>query len=209
MLGANLAAFVLSLPIIGLVGLIAYFLRSLSLLPIGVTVVVAILPNPAAAGLQFLAREYVHIEPVYAREQWDALRRYGMIALKAWLLSVPVTAVLMLNTVFYASARFPLSRLLAVLWLYVLLTWFAAHLYVYPLMMEQEAKGILVIYRNALLITVSRPLFTYIVLPFWLGLVLVSSAIGLVAVIGLAIGAAIQQNAAARILPTFDLPTPR
>jgi hypothetical protein len=209
MLGANLAAFVLSLPLIGLLGLIAYLFRSFSVLPIGVTVVVAILPNPAAAGLHFLAREYAHTEPVYAREQWDALRRYGVIALKAWLLSVPITAVLMLNTVFYASARFPLSGLLAVLWLYVLLTWFAAHLYVYPLIIEQEVKGILVIYRNALLMTVSRPLFSYIVLPFWLGLVLACSAVGLVAVIGLAIGAAIQQNAAARILPTFDIPTPQ
>jgi hypothetical protein len=209
MVGANLAAFVLSLPIVGLVGAIAYVLRSLSLLPIGVTVAMAILPNPAAAGVHFLAREYAHTEPVYAREQWEALRRYGRLALKAWLLSTPVTAVLMLNTVFYATARFPLSGLLAVLWLYVLLTWFAAHLYVYPLIIEQEVKSILVIYRNALLMTVSRPLFSYIVLPFWLGLVLVSSAIGLVAVIGLALGAAIQQNAAARILPTFDLPTPR
>lgn len=204
---ANLTAAVLSIPLVLLIGIGGYVTRSFGLLPLSIALLIGVLPNPVMAGVQAVARDLAHRETIYLSDQIDGLRRYWRIALKAWLFSVPITALIILNLAFYANAQFPLSSILALIWLFVLFTWLEAHLYVFPLLIEQEVKRILLVYRNAVLMAVSRPLFTLMVVLLWLALLLLCSATGLIAVIGLALSASIQQNAAARLLPTFELPS--
>jgi hypothetical protein len=50
----------------------------------------------------------------------------------------------------------------------------------------------------------ARPLFTLVAGSVWLAELVVTSSTGLTTVIGLALGAAIQQNAFARLVPTFE-----
>jgi uncharacterized membrane protein YesL len=200
---ANIVATLFSLPLLLLLALAAGLTRSLSVLPLGIVLLLGILPNPAAAGVQFVARELAHKEPIYVREHWDGLRRYAIPSLKLWLLSLLGTAIIGFNVIFYAGLHSAFAGLLTIVWLYILLTWLAVHLYVFPLLIEQEVKGALLVYRNAVVIAITRPLFTLILVPLWVVVLLLAASSGLVAVIGLALGAAIQHNAAVRVLPTF------
>ena len=205
MMVANVVAVVLALPLLIVLGLVSYGAGSFAGLSLGIALLVGVLPNPVMSGLQFVARELANGDIVMLSDQWDGFRRYWAITLRAWLLSVAVTIVIVANITFYASAGLPplLSVPLRLAWLYVLLLWLAIHLYVFPLLLEQEVKRIVLAYRNALVMTVSRPGFAVVVAPLWLLLLSLASATGLVTIIGLALGAAIQQTAAARLLPTF------
>jgi hypothetical protein len=194
---------VLSVPILVLVGIVSYATRSFSLIPLGVVLLIGILPNPGSAGLQALARELANREILTMGDQWRGLRHYWLLALRMWLLSSLVCTILVANATFYSRATFFGAGLVDFVALYLLLVWLAAHLYVYPLIVEQQDKSVLLIYRNALLMAVSRPLFTLVVFLIWIAVLAVAAATGLATVAGLALGAAIQQNAAARILPTF------
>jgi hypothetical protein len=203
---ANIAVTVLSLPVLFVLGIVAFGAGSASTIALGVAVIIGVLPNPMMCGLQLLARELAHGEIIMFSDQWDGLRQYWAVALRAWLVSLPVTGLLVANIVFYASGPLPrvLAAPLTLIWLYLLFFWLTMHLYIFPLLMEQEVQRVLLAYRNALVIVVSRPGFTLGVVPVWLALLLLSSVTGLAAIIGFAVGAAIQQNATARLLPTFS-----
>src|SRR5689334_15261807 len=89
-LGGNVTAVLLSVPVIGIVVLLASFGRSLSYVPLGVAVLVGALPNPASMGLQALAREMALGESPDLNDQWRGLREFWRIALRAWLFSTAV-----------------------------------------------------------------------------------------------------------------------
>ena len=55
--GGNLLAMLLSLPIVLVSIVAAFFVHSLSLVPLGIALLVGVLPNPACMGLQTLTRE--------------------------------------------------------------------------------------------------------------------------------------------------------
>ena len=78
--GGNLLAMLLSLPIVLVLVVVAFFVHSLSVVPLGIAVLVGALPNPACMGLQKLARELAHGEPPEFREQWQAVRTYWRVA---------------------------------------------------------------------------------------------------------------------------------
>jgi hypothetical protein len=213
-LGGNVTAMVLSIPTVALVLLLATFARSLSYIPLGIAVLVGVLPNPASMGLQALAREMAHGESPDLSDQWKGLRDLWRIALKAWLISAVVAAVCFLNVAFYASqAASATSSLhgiagpLSILWGLLLISWLAIHLYVAPLLLAQESPSVFLAYRNAFVLTTSRLLASWIVIPVWLAVLVFASASGLVVIIGLALAAAIQQNALRVMLATFS-PTP-
>ncbi|MBV9280917.1 MAG: hypothetical protein JOZ41_12620 [Chloroflexi bacterium] len=199
----NLTATILSLPIVALVGVAAVAAHSVNVVLAGLVLLIVILPNPLAAGLHHVIHELARGEPVYLSEQFDGLRRYGLPALKAWLMSLPVTVLIVFNLAFYGAAHVPFAGPLTIIWVYILLTWLSVHLYVYPLLMEQDVPRLFLLYRNAFIMTVSRPLFTLVVVPIWLAVVVVCVATGLAAVFGLALAAAMQHIATLRVLPTF------
>jgi hypothetical protein len=210
--GGNVIAIALSLPIIALVLLLASFSPSLSYVPLGVAVLVGILPNPACMGLQAIAREMAQGESPDFKEFWQGLRAFWRIALNVWMVAAAVTAVCFLNVAFYANqAASSTSSLrgiagpLSILWGLLLLAWLALHLYVAPLLQAQETPGVLLTYRNALVLTVSRPLTSWTVIPIWLALLVFTSVTGLVTIIGLALAAAIQQNALRAALANFPV----
>src|SRR5919199_1779542 len=71
--GGNLLAMLFSLPIILAVIVVAFFVHSLSLVPLGIAVLVGALPNPACMGLQTLARELARGHTPDFGEQWRGL----------------------------------------------------------------------------------------------------------------------------------------
>lgn len=212
--GANVLAMLLSLPLVLVSIVAASALHSLSLVPLGIAVLVGALPNPACMGLQTLARELAHGETADFGEQWQGLRMYWRVSLRAWLIAAAITIACVLNMAFYAAqARDPAARLhavaapLFVVWTLLLFLWLAIHLYVAPLLLAQAEARVLLAYRNAAVIMLSRPVASVAVSLVWLGALVFTSATALATVIGLALAASIQQNAFRLLLPNL-LPTP-
>jgi uncharacterized membrane protein YesL len=187
-----------------LISAAAVHLQSLTFGTTVIVVAIAVLPNPATAGVQYVTHELARGEAVFLSDQWDGLRRFSALALRAWLLSLLVTVVILANIALYLRAHFPLALPLALIWLYILVVWLAALVYVYPLIVEQRVRRVLLVYRNAFIMAASRPMFTIVTLLLWLAVLLLTAGTTGIVVVGLAIGAAIQQNAAAALLPTLS-----
>jgi hypothetical protein len=209
---ANLVATALSVPIVLAVGAVAFGTRSFSLVPLGVALLVGILPNPCTAGVQSVAHELATGGNITFRDHWLGFRRYARPAAIAWAGSLVITAVILGNLAFYAhavgsstGALHALAPTLFLLWLLLCIPWISVHMFVFPLLIEQEVKNIRLVYRNALLMAMARPSVMAVVLPLWISLLLVATTTGLATFIGLAISASIQQNATAKLLPTFRL----
>ncbi|HVU77954.1 MAG TPA: hypothetical protein VHC67_10255 [Gaiellaceae bacterium] len=206
--GGNVLAMLLSLPIVLALFVTAFAVHSLTVVPLGTAVLLGVLPNPACLGLQTIARELAHGHGAAFGEQWDAFRAHWQVALRAWLIGAAVTIVLAANVVFYAAQiTNQASRLHAVatplflVWALLLLFWLGINLYVAPLLLAQVEPRALLAYRNAVVLTVSRPVASWTVVVLWLGVLVFTSATALASVVGLALSAAVQQNAFRRLLP--------
>jgi hypothetical protein len=212
--GGNVLAMVLSLPIVLMSVVAAFFVHSLSLVPLGIAVLVGVLPNPACMGLQTLTRELAHGDSANLREQWQGLRSYWRVSLRAWSTAVPITLVCVLNVAFWgtqaasaASSLHAVAAPLFVFWALVLVLWLSVHLYVSPLLLAQSEARVLLAYRNAAVIMLSRPVASVLVALVWLAALVFMSTTALATVFGLALAASIQQNAFRLVLPNL-LPAP-
>ena len=206
--GANVLAMLLSLPIVLALIAVAFVVHSLSVVPLGIAVLVGVLPNPACLGLQTIARELARGHGAEFGEQWQAFRAYWRVGLRAWLIGAAVTAVLALNVVFWAaqamnraSGLHAIAAPSFVVWALALLFWLGIHLYVAPLLLAQEEPRALLAYRNAAVMMLSRPVSSWAVIVIWLGVLVFTSATALATVIGLALAASIQQNVFRLSLP--------
>jgi hypothetical protein len=207
--GANVLAMLLSLPIVIALIVVAFGVHSLSVVPLGIAVLVGVLPNPACLGLQTIARELARGGGAEFGEQWQAFRAYWRVWLRAWLIAAAVTIIVALNVVFYAAqALRPDSSLhgvaapLFAVWALLLLFWLGIHLYVTPLLLAQAEPRALLAYRNAAVVMLSRPVASWVVILVWLGVLVFTSATALATVIGLALAASIQQNTLRLSLPS-------
>ena len=206
--GGNLLAMLFSLPIVLALVVVAFAVHSLSVVPLGTAVLVGALPNPACMGLQTLARELARGHESDFSEQWQALRTYWRVGLRAWLIAAAATIVLALNVVFYAtqatdpaSSLHPVAAPLFLVWALLLLFWLGIHLYVAPLLLAQAEPRALLAYRNAAVLMLSRPVASWSVILIWLGALVFTSATALATIIGLALAASIQQNTLRLLLP--------
>lgn len=118
---------------------------------------------PASAGLAYLATEIAHERRIEWRMAVEGARLYFWRSWQVFLVALAGTAVLVINVVFYLNIE-NILRYLTILWIYVLLIWLSALVYVFPLLVAMEEPRILLIYRNALLLALSQPLFTIILL---------------------------------------------
>lgn len=200
----NLLALVLSIPILSLVVLAAALARSPFLLLSGTVLFLGILPNPATAGLQAMMHGAANREPLVGiGEQMAGLRAYWFLALRAWILSAIITVFLIGNVAFYAGHSTPASRALAVLFLALFPVWLSVHLLLYPILLELDEPRILLAYRNAAVIVIAHPFTVMLASLLWICVLTITSMTGIVGLIGLAIGAGIQQHAGYRLLKTF------
>jgi hypothetical protein len=212
--GGNVLAMLLSLPIVLVLVVAAFFVHSLSLVPLGIALLVGALPNPACMGLQTLTRELARGDTADLGEQWQGLRMYWRVSLRAWSIAAAITITCVLNVAFWGTqAASPATSLhavaapLFVFWALILLLWLGVHLYVAPLLLAQTEARVLLAYRNAAVIMLSRPVASVTVSLVWLGALVFTSTTALATVIGLALAASIQQNTLRLLLPNL-LPAP-
>src|SRR5579864_2801261 len=98
----NLVAALLSVPLAVAIAALAIGTKSFSLVPLGVTFLIGVLPNPCTAGTQTVAHELASGESVTFRDYWAGLRQYARRAAAMWLLSLALSALILVNIVFYA-----------------------------------------------------------------------------------------------------------
>ncbi|MGZ6662272.1 MAG: hypothetical protein ACXVHL_33645 [Solirubrobacteraceae bacterium] len=203
----------MSLPIVLVSIVLAFFVHSLSVVPLGVALLVGALPNPACMGLQTLARELASGHTADFGEQWQGLRTYWRVSLRAWLMAAAITIVCALNVAFYerqaanpAASLHAVAAPLSLVWALILLLWLGVHLYVAPLLLAQAEASVLLAYRNAAVLMLSRPVASLAVSLIWLGALVFTSATALATIIGLALAASIQQNTFRLLVPDL-LPT--
>lgn len=212
---SNLVGAVLSIPILILVLLLTRSFNGIVAIGAGITLLVTVLSNPVLGGVHVIARDLARREVVVTSDAWEGIREYWKVALRAYGISLPVSLVIFLNLIFYTGsgfARSPIGDLkvpIIVFWLLVLLLWLSLHLYIWPLMIEQERPSALLAFRNAAVLLLKRPLFTWLVTIFWILIGLVSAITGLVAFVGIIFGAVIQETALASLLPSVErMPEP-
>lgn len=140
----------------------------------GSFLLILLIVPPLYGGLCWLVhRVLTHDEPAYTDLWRGAARLYGRaVALGA--IQIGVTGILTANLLFYLSrGRFGFL-LLAVGFFYLLLFWFMNALYHWPLLIACEAdllrredsskSGLSAVFRNGLVLTVSAPGYTFLLL---------------------------------------------
>lgn len=117
---------------------------------------------PATMGATYLTSEKARGRRVEFELFWRGFRTYFG---KSWALggiNAVVTAMVIVNILFYLQQTSWLFYF-TIIWIYVLLIWLGVTLYVFPLAIHQEDKSVKLVYRNAALLALGRPVFTLIV----------------------------------------------
>jgi len=136
-----------------------FLLVGVNLAWLGLSLLVVTAP-PATAGVYYLANQLAKGETVSFSLFVQGMRRYFR---RSWLLAIIVVVISVLlvgNLLFYANFANQWVRLLSVFWGYVLIFWLAMLIYLFPLFIEQEAKSLLLILRNAALLVLDNLAFT-------------------------------------------------
>lgn len=196
-------AILFSLPIVVVALSAAYFIHQLELVPPFLALLLGVMPNPAAAGLHFCAKEVARDDPVVMSEVFDALKRLWKQAAQLYALSLVTLLIIVINIVFYAALRLAISPILDIVWVYILFMWFMAQVYLYPMLFAMDSPSVFQAYKNSLVVALRKPLPTTILLFIWLVVLLISCSTGLVLILGLIVPAIMQQSLAYRVLPTM------
>jgi uncharacterized membrane protein YesL len=136
-----------------------FLLVGVNLAWLGLSLLVVTAP-PAAAGVYYLANQLAKGETVSFGLFVQGMRRYFR---RSWLLAiivVVISALLVGNLLFYANFANHWVRLISVFWGYVLIFWLAMLIYLFPLLIEQSDKSLLLILRNAALLVLDNVVFT-------------------------------------------------
>ena len=134
-------------------------------------------PNPATAGVYYVTHRIARERRVYFSDFIQGMRRYFFKSLLLLLANLLILALLITNILFYIyNPRLPsILRYAAIIWFYGLFLWLEMQLYVLPLLMEQSNKSILIVLRNAVLLVMSDPLYSTILLVLLLAIALLSA----------------------------------
>jgi len=202
---ANLLAALLSLPLLLLAVALGVIAGSLEIVILTAVLLIVVLPNPAAAGIHFLVHGFAHQDALLgAADSRYGLRMYAGLACHLWLIGIAGTLVILGNLAFYLTLHMVMGVVLRVLWIYVLVIWLGAHVYVYPLLFEQRVKRGWLIYRSALRMSFTRPFYTVVVSAIWLISVVLMTVTGLIGIFGLGLTASIQHNATRQLLVALE-----
>ncbi|MGA9350832.1 MAG: DUF624 domain-containing protein, partial [Anaerolineae bacterium] len=133
---------------------------------------------PALAGVYYVTNHLAHGR--YRTEWRDffvGFRRYFAKSWQVLLADLFLLLLIVSNISFYTSMPNQILRLVSILWWYLLAFWLGLQIYLFPLLMEQEDKRLLLIFRNAIVLTLRHPFFTIAFLLVILLLLVISLAL--------------------------------
>jgi uncharacterized membrane protein YesL len=170
LVGANLGALALNLPLGLLVFLIALLAPAFQddvarQWLIGIVLwLMLYVPTPGNIALAGVARVAAGPDVPRLGLFRETLRTRWRLALQCCVLSLVVMAALIWNVFFYFTVGTGLLRLVSILWLYATLFWLAVHLYVGPLLVHVAEPRLLDIYRRSALVVLGHPGYTILLL---------------------------------------------
>ena len=146
---------------------------------------VIVLIPPATAGLMYLTNEVAHERRVEWRMVLTGARLYFWRSWQITIVALGGAIILVTNVWFYVNNTTGILQYLTILWIYLLIIWVVAQIYAFPLMIQMEQPRILPIYRNALLLTLSRPLFTILVILLLVVATVIGGALAILLILGI------------------------
>ncbi len=162
MLMVNIIWCVMSLPLLALA---IYAAAQGAALPASIMAMLGVLPLGAAnGGMYAIMQRVVEGRTSRLADFFAAVKANAVLSWKVYGVWMFVLVTLLFNLSFYAGMSSTFGAFLMVLFLYLTAIWFAALIYIGPLMILQTDKRIKIIARNAALMTFGRPLFTLVTL---------------------------------------------
>lgn len=123
--------------------------------------VVAFLPAlPFTGALYYVAVHVAREERIEFGYFWTGLRTYLWPSLKMGVVILAGGVILLVDVVFYVSSENTVFAVLGLLGLWVLLFWLGIQVYLFPLLVIQEDKRLLMTLRNGSLLALAYPFFT-------------------------------------------------
>lgn len=197
---SSLTALAAAIPFLLVLALLTVDVQSYAVIPVCILLFLGVLPYPGSAAGQVVARELATSDLVVTSDAWRGFEGNWQPALRAWLVGAAVTIGLIANITFYthlASMSGSLSVpgfVLSVVAITALTIWIAIHLYVYPLLLAMEPGGLLLVYRNALLLLAMYPVSSIIGAVVWVAWLALCAITGVFFAGGFLVAATIQQN---------------
>lgn len=143
---------------------------------VGIVVgLLGVLPaGPATAGLFYMAEKVTDGRAVKLADFFTGMRRY---ARPGWAVIGVATASLLLivyNLGFYLSVNNLLGGIMLGLWLYGLIFWLGLLIYAPALVFLQDTPNLRLVARNAFLMALGRPVFTFLTIVLMAAIAILS-----------------------------------
>ncbi len=177
LIAINFLYVLINLPLLGM-GLVflfnaAFFYATIFLLLSVLTL------GPTNAGLFVVAQHVTEGRAVKVRLFFEGLREHYQLGWKVYGLWMVGLLLILINSQFYVRMGSTIGLILTIVFLDLLLIWFGMLIYIGPLMILQEDKSLRIIGRNALLMTLGRPIFSLVTLVLMTAITVLSVAITL------------------------------
>lgn len=129
---------------------------------------------PVTMGLHRAANRVANYKRVDTGFFYESARQYIG---KGWLLyalNLLMFAGIMFNIIFYLNSPASWAQVVGIVWVWALILLSMASQYFFPLFWQQEEQSIKLVLRNALLLALRHPLYTFLLLLFQIVLLVVS-----------------------------------
>ena len=149
--------------------LILFLLAGIILFPVGL-----VLASSATAGLHNVANRVANYRRVESAFFWEGARSSIR---KSWLLPTINLGILVgvaFNIVWYWRLDTQWSPIIGILWAWVLIIVLMAGRYFFPLLWQQDEMSIKMVLRNAFILALRHPLYTFLMFLFQVLLLVVS-----------------------------------
>jgi len=140
--------------------------------------VLIITAAPTMIGVSRVANRLANYRRVDSSFFWEAARSNFWRSWPIYLITVVVPIALAINIAFYSRLE-GLWWAFAVFWLWAFVFSLLAAQYTFALYWQQDEPGLLLILRNAFLLAVRHPLYSFLMLIFHLTLIIIGAVLAL------------------------------
>jgi uncharacterized membrane protein YesL len=162
LIACNLLWALLSLPLWAL----AFLLLSAGIPALAATAaLLGVLPaGPATIALYYVAHRITDGRATKIVDFFGAMRQHARIGIMLTGIALAGLLMILFNLGFYLSVNNAFGGAMLGLWIYLLVFWLGLMLYAFPLAFLQDQPDLRLIARNAFLMSVGRPIFTFLTL---------------------------------------------